>query len=147
MAITVVPAQQNLRCRRGWLRSPLLPSNGIARGPISAAADTFTSKGALQSCESMYTTREEIGSGPGRVHRTVSQFVRTLTNNGLLGSMRRWVGWARVCNGAMESLFALLQKTCWIGNGGAHEPTCAWPSRPGLSGLTTASAGNAAWER
>ena len=72
LAITVVPAQQNLRCRRGWLRSPLLPSNGIARGPISAAADSFTSKGALQSCESMYTTREEIGSGPGRVHRTVS---------------------------------------------------------------------------
>lgn len=52
------------------------------------------------------------------------KFVRTLTNNGLLGStgrvaaaptMQLWTAFSLCC-----------RRTCWIGDGGARGPTYAW---------------------
>ena len=48
------------------------------------------------------------------------KFVRTLRNNGLLGSMGR-VG-ACAGNAAMEGFSLCCRRMCWIGGGGAHGP-------------------------
>ncbi len=61
---------------------------------------------------------------------------RALTRHGMVGSMGQ-VGSAGD-NAAMESFFALLQRTCSTGNAGAPARTCASRSSPGSSAPTTA---------
>jgi hypothetical protein len=56
-------------------------------------------------------------------------FVATLKDHGLAGSMGR----VDACgdDAAMESFFALLQRTSWTGNAGLPASNCAWRSSPG----------------
>jgi hypothetical protein len=67
-------------------------------------------------------------------------YVRTLKNNGLLGSIGR-VG-ACGDNAAMESFFSLLQKNVLTANAGGPDKNCGWRSSPGSNAPTTADVGN-----
>jgi putative transposase len=81
-----------------------------------------------------------VSSDRGSQFRSTS-YVRTIKNNGLVGSMGR-VG-ACGDNAAMESFFALLQKNVLDRQRWATREEYGWRSSPGSNAPTTADGGNA----
>ena len=114
-------------------------SNRIVGYSIS---DRMKSRLAVAALESAVARRGSaagcvVHSDRGSQFRS-RKFVRALGRDDLVGSMGR-VG-AAGDNAAMESFFALLQKTSSTGNGGPHANSYASRSSPGSNAPTTAGA-------